>query len=64
MNVPKPKKLLDRVRDSLRVKRYAYSADPLSGLVNAVDSSCLLICDRTQTILMDSIGDIGFGITV
>jgi hypothetical protein len=38
-------------------------ADPFLGLSNAVDSSCLLICDRIQTILMDLIGDIGFGIT-
>jgi hypothetical protein len=38
-------------------------ADPLSRLANLVDSSCLLICDRTQIILMDSMGDIGFGIT-
>jgi hypothetical protein len=38
-------------------------ADPFSGLVNAVDSSSLLICDRTQTILMDSMDGIGFGIT-
>ena len=34
-------------------------ADLLSGLTNAVDASCLLVCDRTQTILMDSMGDIG-----
>jgi hypothetical protein len=34
-------------------------ADPPSGLTNAVDSPCLLICDRTQTILMDSMDDIG-----
>jgi hypothetical protein len=34
-------------------------ADLLSGLTNAVDASCLLICDRTQTISTDSIGDIG-----
>jgi len=46
-------------------------ADPFSGLANAVDSSCLLICvsllgvaNRTQTILMDSMGAIGFGITL
>jgi hypothetical protein len=38
-------------------------ADPFSGLTNAVESSCLLVCDRTQTISRDSMGDIGFGIT-
>jgi hypothetical protein len=39
-------------------------ADPFSGLANAVDLPWLLICDRTQTISMDSMGDIGFGITI
>jgi hypothetical protein len=38
MDVPKPKKLLDQVRDALRVKRYAYSADPLSELEQKTDS--------------------------
>jgi hypothetical protein len=33
-------------------------ADPLSALANVADSSCLLICDRTQKISTDSIGDI------
>ncbi|WP_225902695.1 hypothetical protein [Pseudanabaena sp. PCC 6802] len=34
-------------------------ADPLLGLANVTDTSCLLVCDRTQTISTDSIGDIG-----
>jgi hypothetical protein len=34
-------------------------ADLLSGHANSTDSSCLLICDCTQTISTDSFGDIG-----
>jgi hypothetical protein len=34
-------------------------ADLFSGLTNLADLSCLLVYDRIQTILMDSMGDIG-----